>query len=130
LTAPDRFAEGIAAFNRRRFFECHEILEPLWLNACRAEEKAFYQGLIQLAVVGYKIHTEPNFVGARNKMRKALKQLTPLCGQSPWTQWIDLDQLVSDSAALEARLLSLGAAGFHTLDTNLFPRIEQPQDRT
>jgi len=35
-------------FNRQLFFEAHEVLEDLWL-ADRGPDRAFYQGLIQLA---------------------------------------------------------------------------------
>ena len=36
-------------FNRRRFFEAHEVLEALWLPQRQGPEGAFYKGLIQLA---------------------------------------------------------------------------------
>jgi predicted metal-dependent hydrolase len=35
-------------FNRQLFFEAHEVLEDLWL-ADKGPDRAFYQGLIQLA---------------------------------------------------------------------------------
>ena len=39
---------GIGCFNRQEFFDCHEVLEEVWL-AEPPEEKPFYQGLIQVA---------------------------------------------------------------------------------
>ena len=36
-------------FNRRRFFEAHEVLEAVWLPQRQAPNGAFYKGLIQLA---------------------------------------------------------------------------------
>lgn len=127
---PTALQDGIHAFNRGAYFECHEILEALWLATDDTEARAFYQGLIQLAVACYKLTTQPNFVGARNKLRKALVNLTPLCGHSPWSQWIDLDQLVKDSRSLETQLLRLGAAGFHTLDPRTIPTVTQPASNT
>ena len=44
-----RYLEGIRAFNDKDFFAAHEIWEDLW-NDCPAEERRFYQGLIQAAV--------------------------------------------------------------------------------
>jgi len=36
-------------FNRRRFFEAHEVLEVIWLPQRRGPDGSFYKGLIQLA---------------------------------------------------------------------------------
>jgi len=44
-------------FNRQLFFEAHEVLEDLWL-ADRGPDRAFYQGLIQLA--GAFVHFQKN----------------------------------------------------------------------
>ena len=44
----DAFQEGIQLFNSRKFFECHEVLETLWLKA-QGDEKVFLQGIIQVA---------------------------------------------------------------------------------
>lgn len=44
----EAFRRGIACFNQRRFFACHEVLEEIWLDEPEAE-KPFYQGIIQVA---------------------------------------------------------------------------------
>jgi hypothetical protein len=44
-------------FNQQLFFEAHEVLEDLWL-ADRGPDRAFYQGLIQLA--GAFVHFQKN----------------------------------------------------------------------
>ena len=36
-------------FNRKLFFEAHEVLEELWLTQRNAPDGLFYKGLIQLA---------------------------------------------------------------------------------
>lgn len=46
---PERYPKGIWLFNHRHFFECHEILEHLWLESIGAE-KTFYQMIIHAAV--------------------------------------------------------------------------------
>ena len=43
-----RLREGIRLFNDRRFFECHETLEPFYQETDEAN-KPFIEGLIQLA---------------------------------------------------------------------------------
>ena len=44
-----RYLAGILYFNRRDFFEAHEVWEELW-HDCPSELRRFYQGLIQAAV--------------------------------------------------------------------------------
>ena len=39
---------AVALFNRREYFECHEILEEIWHEAVE-EDKNFYEGLIRFA---------------------------------------------------------------------------------
>ncbi|HLZ10310.1 MAG TPA: DUF309 domain-containing protein [Chloroflexota bacterium] len=51
--APDydpRYLAGIVCFNRRDFFEAHEIWENLWLDENVGDDRRFIQGLIQAAV--------------------------------------------------------------------------------
>lgn len=43
------YLAGVALFNSREFFECHEVLEDLW-NECRNEDRRFYQAVLQAAV--------------------------------------------------------------------------------
>ncbi len=43
-----RLREGIELFNQGRFFDCHEVLEELYLETEDAN-KPFLEGLIQLA---------------------------------------------------------------------------------
>ena len=44
-----RYLAGIVLFNRREFFEAHEVLEDLW-NECPDRDRRYYQGLLQAAV--------------------------------------------------------------------------------
>jgi predicted metal-dependent hydrolase len=43
-----RLREGISLFNQGRFFDCHEVLEGLYLETDEGN-KPFLEGLIQLA---------------------------------------------------------------------------------
>jgi predicted metal-dependent hydrolase len=45
-------------FNRRLFFEAHEVLEVVWLPQRHAADGDFYKGLIQLA--GAFVHLQKN----------------------------------------------------------------------
>lgn len=44
----ERYLEYIKLFNQRDFYDCHEVLEDLWLDD-PGENRTFYQGLIQFA---------------------------------------------------------------------------------
>ncbi len=47
LEVDPRLIEGIALFNHRQFFACHEVLERLWL-ATDGRPRDFYRGLKSL----------------------------------------------------------------------------------
>jgi len=44
-----RYAGYFHCFNRRLFYEAHDVLEDLWLGDRHGANGAFYKGLIQLA---------------------------------------------------------------------------------
>ncbi len=44
----ERYLEYVELFNERAFYDCHEVLEDLWLDNAD-ESRRFYQGLIHLA---------------------------------------------------------------------------------
>lgn len=48
-------AEGQAAFNRREFYETHEIWEEVWLTLEDDDEHRWIQGLIQVATGLHKL---------------------------------------------------------------------------
>jgi hypothetical protein len=55
MDAPEydpRYLAGILFFNRRDFFEAHEVWEDLW-GDCGDQDRRFYQALIQAAVALY-----------------------------------------------------------------------------
>jgi predicted metal-dependent hydrolase len=75
LSPEDRtaFAKGLAQFNDRHFFECHDTLEEIW-SGVRGAPRDFFQGLIQVAVGFYHLGNG-NPKGARVMLRRALERL-------------------------------------------------------
>jgi predicted metal-dependent hydrolase len=64
-----RYLAGIVLFNRRDFFEAHEVWEDLWQDCC-GPERRFYQALIQAAVA--LLHfTNGNLRGASKLYRSS-----------------------------------------------------------
>lgn len=68
-----RFLKGIEEFNQGLFFQCHETLEEIWLEENGAE-RAFYQGIIQIAV-GYLKWQQGVLAGAVKLWRSGLGKL-------------------------------------------------------
>jgi len=62
-------------FNAGYYWEVHEILEPLWINAGKhSEEAVFLKGIIQIAVALLKVKTG-NLYGAKLLLNKATNHL-------------------------------------------------------
>jgi hypothetical protein len=70
----ERLREGIALFNRGEFFECHEVLEGVWMEASGGQ-KTLLQGLIQVAVAFYHLR-RANFIGSSRLLRAGLEKLS------------------------------------------------------
>lgn len=69
----ERFTRGVEFFNTGYFFECHDILEDLWMDTT-GRDKLFLQGLIQVSV-GYYHFFNDNFKGAASQLTKGLTKL-------------------------------------------------------
>jgi thiamine biosynthesis lipoprotein len=70
----ERLALGIAQFNDRRFYECHDTLEELW-TGLRGGARDLVQGLIQLAVGFYHLGNG-NHAGAVRLFDRGLRRLS------------------------------------------------------
>ena len=95
----ERFQEGIALFNRGRFFDCHEALEEVWLEFS-GERKKFLQGLIQVAVALHHLRNG-NRVGAERLLAAAVEKLA---GDSPEQELLDVDALLAALAPLRKQI--------------------------
>jgi len=122
--APDyepRYLAGIVCFNRRDFFEAHEVWESLWLDENVGSDRRFVQGLIQAAVGlfhfgnGNRRGAVKLYGTAKNYMAAYPSPHLGLDGQKFW----------ADMQGCFASLLASGdpPAGA-ILDLSLRPRIE------
>jgi uncharacterized protein len=91
----ERLSNGIARFNRREFFECHEVLEEAWTPE-RGPRRLFLQALIHVAVGLYHCQ-RGNPAGAIGQLRKALRKLTPYL---PVYEGVDTARLQRDAVAV------------------------------
>jgi len=69
----ERYIEYIELFNERYFYDCHEVLEDLWLDN-DDESRRFYQGLIHLAAA-YLLLFRGKHRGAHTRFRSTLDHL-------------------------------------------------------
>lgn len=86
----EAFAKGIQLFNERRFFDAHEVLEEVW-RAAAADEKRFFQGLIQVAVALHHYSTG-NVTGASSVIKRAIRNLS---GYPDHHRGVDLGNLLT-----------------------------------
>ena len=50
-----RFLKGLELFNQKEYFECHEVIEELWLETPSEDEyRDLYKGVIQAAAAIYQ----------------------------------------------------------------------------
>lgn len=92
------FRQGIEHFNRREFFEAHEVWETLW-RATPGPEREVYHGLIQVAVTCLHL-TRGNLAGAKYELAQARAHLAP---SLPQAQGIDLAALLQQVEACLAQ---------------------------
>jgi predicted metal-dependent hydrolase len=93
-------------FNETRdYFECHEVMEQLWLENGR---NPLYQGLLQVAVGLYHHHND-NVNGAVKLLTLALEKLTHADGDN---LGIDLEKLKVDTTNYLAQLHNREKAPF------------------
>jgi predicted metal-dependent hydrolase len=71
----ERYLKFFELFNERDFYECHEVLEDLWMETT-GEERPYYQGLIQTATAFYHLENG-NGAGARKLFTTGLDYLAP-----------------------------------------------------
>lgn len=73
---PPEYLRGIDLFNAGDYYQCHEVLEDIWVISC-GQEKLFYQGVIMAAVAFYDYEVG-RFGAARTMYRKAKERLEQL----------------------------------------------------
>jgi predicted metal-dependent hydrolase len=107
------YVDFIYYFNiERDYFECHEVMEELWLEEGR---KPLYQGLLQIAV-GLYHHWNGNVGGSIKLFSQGIEKLqhfsSPILG-------IDLAMIVEESRQYLQKLLNIAESPFEFYDLNL-----------
>ena len=115
----ERFLEGIKEFNSGNFYECHDILEDVWFDVT-GSDRAFYQGLIHLAVGFYHITEKKNPAGALLQLNKAIIKLIPY---KPIHEGINLTKILPKTETCINNILNLKNGKIKKFETNLIPKL-------
>lgn len=116
------FQTAVDLFNRQAFFECHEVLEDLWRPLAPGPDKAFLQGLIQVAV-GLHHWQHRNFTGTKNKLASGLEKLSAAHLHSAYARTLDVGLFLASVQQALHRALASGLDGFQPLPPELIPVI-------
>lgn len=95
-----RYLKGIEHFNRREFFDAHEVWEDVW-NDEQGEAKEFVQGLIQFATALHHFEAQ-NFKGTKILYESGVDLLRPY-GEYFWD--LPVKKLIEDMTDCVKRLL-------------------------
>jgi predicted metal-dependent hydrolase len=121
---PPAYLTGLALFNAGEYFEAHEVLEDLW-RATAGDDRRFYQGLIQLAVVLHHLR-RGNAVGAGNVLATCRGHLEPY---RPEWRGISVDGLLAFVERIAA-MLAAGVVALPPAVPRLWPEGEAELDRS
>ena len=115
----ERFVEGVVLFNRRAYFESHEVWEVLWLVA-EERDKKFLGALIQIAA---GLHLRFERGGGRGTRNLLVQALTVLEDYRPRHVGVDVDRLYAELATYAERVEEKKETSAGWLDRFLVPRI-------
>jgi Uncharacterized conserved protein len=73
LSQREKFEKGVELFNSRHFFECHDVIEEIWME-WTGSDRTFFQGIIHVAVGFYHLDNE-NYRGSRSQLSKGIVKL-------------------------------------------------------
>ncbi len=71
---PEGYLEGLALFNGRAFWDCHEALEEIWLEL-DGGPKLFYQSIIQGAAAYFHVERTGRWHAARKLFEAAREKV-------------------------------------------------------
>ena len=100
------FEEAIAQFNSGDYYACHDTLEAIWNDSWQSD-RAFYQGILQIAVGLYHLKSQ-NWHGAAILLGEGTSRLPSYL---PEYQSIDVENLLEDSLHILRTVQTNGKEG-------------------
>ncbi|MBA3364522.1 MAG: DUF309 domain-containing protein [Actinobacteria bacterium] len=93
MTIDDSLSHGLDLIRRDEYFAAHEVLEDAW-RAAAPSEKAFFQGLVHVAVAWYQAG-RGNRTGCTRQLEKAARRLGPF---APEYRGVDVEAALASLA--------------------------------
>ncbi|WP_404789823.1 DUF309 domain-containing protein [Altericista sp. CCNU0014] len=118
---PASFWQGVREFQQGRFYECHDTLEALWIEA-QEPDKTFFQGILQIAVACYHLGNQ-NWRGAVILLGEGVRRLSPY---QPEYANIDVNYLLDTSSDLLDQLRSIGPERIAEASASLRHQFSEP----
>lgn len=115
------FEEAITQFNNGDYYACHDSLEAIWNDSWQSD-RAFYQGILQIAVGLYHLKSL-NWHGAAILLGEGTSRLPSYL---PEYQSIDVEALLEDSLHLLRTVQISGNEGM----TEVLEKLESGDLRT
>ena len=115
----EAFERGVASFNRRAYFEAHEVWEDLWQTA-EPRDKDFLGALIRLAAA---LHLRLERGGGRGTRNLLVQSLAALETFRPTFLGVDVDRLYAELSTYAERVEDKKESAAGWLDRWLAPRI-------
>jgi uncharacterized protein len=116
------FKKGVDEFNRQAFYDCHDTLEAIWMEAETAE-KPFYQGILQIAVAFYHLGNR-NWRGGAILLGEGISRLQRF---EPTYEGIRVDALLDQAIDWLELIQSAGPEGLEAIMTDLPHEMPQIQ---
>ena len=111
----ETFQLGIQQFNQKQFYQCHDTLEAIWIEAPEMD-KRFYQGILQVAVACHHL-SNSNLRGAIILLGEGIRRLNDY---QPDHYGIDVDRLLDEAIALLQTLQQLDSEELDSFVEQLF----------
>ncbi len=121
-TIPQQFWQGVEQFNLGQFYDCHDTLEALWIEASEPE-KSFYQGVLQIAVALYHLGNQ-NWRGAMILLGEGSNRLRRYPSSY---SGIDVDELLDQSTNLLKILQQTGSEKITTGEIDVNQALPLPR---
>ena len=116
-----RFKEGLKLFNHGEFFECHEVIEDLWLETPSEDPlRDLYKGVIQAAAALYQFD-RGILSGAIGLYETSVGYLKKY---SPQALGLDVSKLIEDMIQCFKPLEKWDRKSAVALERRLIPRLE------
>jgi uncharacterized protein len=118
---PTSFWKGVREFQQGQFYECHDTLEALWIEA-QEPDKTFFQGILQIAVACYHLGNQ-NWRGAVILLGEGIRRLSPY---QPDYGSIDINHLLDTSSTLLSCLQTAGPERVMEYSTLIYENGSKP----